>query len=64
MPFIIDPKPDKSVVIECLCKHCGVRFGFTPSEARSAYYKDYGGGGDSYWEINCPSCGDLKQIRK
>lgn len=64
MPWIIDPKPHKSVVIEALCQNCGIKFGFTPSEAKSAYYKDIDGGGDSYWEINCPGCGNLKQVIK
>lgn len=64
MPFIIDPKPHKSVVREVVCKHCGILFGFTPHEAKERYIKDYGGGGDTYLEINCPGCGTVTQALK
>lgn len=64
MPFIIDPKPHKSVVREKLCTHCGILFGFTPHEAKERHIKDYGGGGDTYLEINCPGCGTLAQVLK
>jgi acetone carboxylase gamma subunit len=64
MPHIIDPKPHHSVVREKICTSCGIRFGFTPSEAKEKYYRDYGGGGDTYLEINCPGCGTLHQVLK
>lgn len=64
MPFIIDPKPHKSVVRKQICHSCGVKFGFTLHEAIKRYIKDYGGGGDTYLEVNCPSCGTLNQQLK
>lgn len=64
MPFIIDPKPHPSAVREKICHNCGVKFGYTLSEARKRYIRDYGGGGDTYLEVNCPNCGKLNQQPK
>lgn len=64
MPFIIDPKPHKSVVRKTVCQHCGVKFGFTLNEARERYIRDWGGGGETYLEVNCPGCSTLAQVLK
>jgi hypothetical protein len=64
MPLILDPKPHSSVCREKVCHHCGIRFGFTYNEAKERYIRDYGGGGDTYLEINCPGCGQLNQVLK
>lgn len=47
---------DEKVSRECSCHGCGARIRYYRNDVKSACYTDYGGGSDtSYW-INCPSC--------
>jgi hypothetical protein len=56
MVKIIDPIPHKSVVKEKICSHCGVTLQYVPVEVKSEIHRDYGGGSDIYYFIECPGC--------
>lgn len=57
MPVILDPKPQKSVQKEVVCRDgCGALIGYIPNDVRSEWRKDYGGGSDEYRWILCPQC--------
>jgi hypothetical protein len=53
---IIDPNPDKSVVKEVVCRNCGVKLEYTPSDVQQTYKLDYTGGRDDIDYIVCPKC--------
>lgn len=58
MPFIIDPKPQQSVVKEAICKDwCGVKVGYLPSDVSKEAYFCYDGSKDIVRFIKCPNCG-------
>lgn len=47
---------DEKVSWECSCVGCGARIRYYKNDVHSQHYKDYDGGGDTYYWINCPSC--------
>lgn len=53
---IIEEKPDQSVVKQVVCKNCGVKLEYVPMDIENHSAKDYGGGTDTYYYINCPKC--------
>lgn len=59
---IINKKPHKSVIKQCVCKNCGVTLEYAPNDVKIKTYGDYGGGSDNYEEFNCPNCRKLIQI--
>jgi DNA-directed RNA polymerase subunit RPC12/RpoP len=63
MVTIIDPKPDKSVFKEVICRHCGVKLQYIPKDVRSRAVWDYGGGKDTYRWIDCPGCSYEVEVR-
>lgn len=44
------------------CANCAAVIRYTDSETVVKIYSDYGGGSDTYRELNCPRCGILLQI--
>lgn len=60
MVTVVNPNPHPSVVKEAICrKGCGATLSYVPNDVQNRYVRDYGGGGDTHYWINCP-CG--KQI--
>lgn len=61
MAFIIDPKPQDSVVKIAICTtSCGAKIGYTPKDViKQEYVRDYGGGGDTYVVLRCPNCSSM-----
>lgn len=53
---IVDEAPDPSVVKRVICRNCGIKLEYTPNDVTKEYRTDYGGGGDTYYYINCPKC--------
>lgn len=55
MAKILKIEPPKNLVV----KHseCGATIEFDRKEVEEKYYRDYGGGGDTYYIAICPHCG-------
>lgn len=47
---------DPAAVKRKTCKGCASILEYTSSEVKDFYSSDYGGGGDTYYYITCPSC--------
>ena len=62
MATVIKIDPPKAL----LAKHaeCGATIQYELREVKKAYYRDYGGGGDTYYEATCPNCAKLHQWLK
>ena len=64
MVRVVDVGPDKSVVKEVVCRHCGARLEYVPMDIKSRTYSDYGGGCDTDYFIKCPPCGNEVQVKR
>ena len=53
---VISNVPHKSVVKECICRNCGSTLEYTPNDVKETTSTDYGGGTDTYYHIDCPTC--------
>lgn len=60
---VIKTKPDKSVVKELVCRHCGATLEYTPTDVRSCHGTDLGGGPDGQEWVDCPNCKERAVIR-
>lgn len=56
MVKIIKTEPDKSVVKQKVCKHCGMTLEYLPIDIKSIHGQDYSGGPDGCTYIVCPNC--------
>ncbi len=57
MVTVLRIEPDRSVVKEVVCRHCGATLQYIPNEVQSYHGRDYSGGADGYEWVNCPNCG-------
>lgn len=53
---IVNMTPDKSVVKEHICKHCGITLEYVPADIKSKRITDYTGSLESVKYITCPMC--------
>lgn len=53
---IVDPNPDPSSVMHCICRCCGVKLAFTRNDTEEDYTSDYLGDKDWFKYITCPNC--------
>lgn len=53
---IVNETPDKSVVKQVVCKHCGVTLDYVPNDVITGTHYDYGGGSDNVYYIVCLNC--------
>lgn len=53
---VVDPEPDPKVVRNVTCRECGSRLEYLPIDVQKRDYKDYDGGSDTYYWIDCPTC--------
>lgn len=60
---VVSTHPDPSVVKEIVCRHCGARLKYTPSDVKERHGRDYSGGSDGMEWIDCPPCGQKVVIR-
>jgi len=60
---IVDEKPAKSVVRQCVCKNCGVTLEYVPADIRDHRSSDYTGGVDIDPVIDCPKCTKMIFVR-
>jgi RNase P subunit RPR2 len=56
MVTIVKKEPHPSVIKEVICRNCGATLNYVPNEVKSEVHRDYGGGSDTYYFIDCPSC--------
>ncbi len=47
---------DETVARKCSCVGCGALVEYYKNDVSSRHYKDYDGGGDTQYWINCPGC--------
>lgn len=47
---------DSQYVKHCSCKTCAAKLEYTLSELKTMTTKDYTGGSDTSYYINCPRC--------
>lgn len=52
------------VLRKTTCPNCGAILQYAKSDITEKYIKDYGGGGDMYYRINCPSCFNTLDVPK
>lgn len=64
MVKVISTVPHSSVVRQCNCKQCGATLEYTPIEIKEKSYRDYDGGYDVDYHINCPTCEEKVFVRK
>ena len=60
---VIKEEPARSVVKEVICQNCGVTLEYTPSDVQTVTVKDYGGGSDQVYYIQCPRCQHKVNVR-
>lgn len=51
----------QEMVLRCTCSNCASIIEYVPFEVKSFVHRDYGGGSDTVYYIDCPSC--FKQIQ-
>jgi DNA-directed RNA polymerase subunit RPC12/RpoP len=61
---IIDIGPHQSVVKEVVCSNCGATLQYTPADVKENTYTDYGGGSDTYHEIQCINCSHTIRLNR
>ena len=61
---IVNPEPDPSVVKRVVCRNCGVKLEYVPMDVKSDTRKDYGGGSDTYYWIDCPECSSAVHVNR
>lgn len=62
MVKIVDKTPHRDVLKECICRNCGVTLEYTPADTTTYVRTDYGGGSDTYREMDCPNCCETIQL--
>jgi len=63
MVQIVSSIPDRSVVKQVVCRHCGSTLEYVPSNVKEYHGKDYSGGSDGYEWVDCPHCSKKAIIR-
>lgn len=63
MVTVVSTNPHPSVIKEAICRNCGATLNYVPKDVQSQYYRDYGGGGDTDYWINCPPCGNKVTVK-
>ena len=62
MVRVISKGPDKSVVKEVICRHCGAVLEYVPRDIKHKTYRDLTGSTDDYCWIECPECSTHIQV--
>jgi hypothetical protein len=52
----------KTAYRKVTCANCGSRLRFVNDDVKSKQYTDYGGGSDTRYSIECPSCKKSVQV--
>ena len=47
---------DPTVTKQVTCKHCGSILEYVPNDIKAKCVKDYTGGSEMYYHIQCPVC--------
>ena len=63
MVKVVRIEPDKTVVKEIVCRHCGATLSYTPIDVQSEHGTDYSGGPDGREWITCANCSRQVTIR-
>lgn len=63
MVTVIKKEPDKSVLKEIICRHCGATLSYVPNEVQEYHGTDYSGGSDGQEWVDCPNCNKKAIIR-
>ena len=59
---VIDTKPHRSVVKQCICRNCGVTLEYVPNDVKEETHGDYGGGSDTVYFLVCPNPPCMKRV--
>ncbi len=62
--MVVSVVPHPSVVKEVICRNCGATLQYVPKDIQSRTYKDYDGGSNTDYFINCPPCGEKVFVKK
>lgn len=54
---------DEKEVHKKTCKTCASVLEYTLDEVQSFVHKDYGGGSDTYYYIDCPKCTEKVYVK-
>lgn len=54
---------DQAQFLEVTCKNCASKLRYTRNEVHEGTHYDYGGGSDTVYWIDCPSCGQKVYVR-
>lgn len=63
MVHVVSLTPPPEMLKEVVCRNCGATLQYMPNEVKSQYYRDYGGGGDTEYWIDCPPCGKKVTVK-
>ena len=63
MVTVVSTVPHPSVVKEVVCRNCGSTLNYVPADVKEEVHRDYGGGSDTYYHIQCPPCGHKQTVK-
>jgi ribosomal protein S27E len=55
---------DNSAKKKVTCKECAAIIEYVPKEEKSYVHRDYGGGSDTVYYIDCPNCQNKITVRR
>ena len=64
MVTVVNRGPHQSAVKECICRNCGATLQYVPRDVKEKTARDYGGGSDTYYFIECPACNEQVFVKR
>lgn len=61
---VVNYKPNECVTFNKPCENCGVTLEYVKNDITQRVQTDYGGGSDTHYEICCPACLYLNDVKQ
>jgi hypothetical protein len=55
---------EQAATKQCVCQTCQAKLEYGYHDITEGFSRDYGGGGDSWYRITCPSCGKQTYVSR